>query len=86
MLGKNLPLSYFVHDPKICDQPFLGIAALGKTGDIHVDTIALSLVGMTLILGTAAVLIPRLTGENAGGPGQNLLEMYYEFIDRKSVV
>jgi F-type H+-transporting ATPase subunit a len=80
MLGKNLPLSYFVHDPQICDKPFLGVAALGKTGDIHVDTIALSLVGMTLILGTAAILTPRLSSENAGGPGQSLLEMYYDFM------
>lgn len=80
MLGKNLPLSYFVHNPSICDAPFLGISALGKTGDIHVDTIALTLVSMTLILGTAAIITPRLTAENAGGTGQSLLEMYYDFM------
>ena len=79
MLGKNLPLSYFVHDSTICDAPFLGISALGKTGDLHVDTIALTLVSMGLILGTAAILTPRLTAENAGGTGQSLLEMYYNF-------
>ncbi len=80
MLGKNLPLSYFVHDSQICDAPFLGISALGKTGDLHVDTIALTLVSMVLILGTAAILTPRLTAENAGDLGQSLLEMYYDFM------
>ena len=80
MLGKNLPLSYFVHDPQLCNSPFLGIHALGKTGDIHVDTIGLSLVSMVIILGTAAIVTPRLTAQTAGGTGQNLLEMYYDFI------
>jgi F-type H+-transporting ATPase subunit a len=80
MLGKNLPLSYFVHDPQICDSPFLGISALGKTGDIHVDTIGLTIVSMVLILGTVAAITPRLTAENSGGPGQTLLEMYYDFM------
>ena len=80
MLGKNLPLSYFVHDPKICDSPFLGIRALGNTGDIHVDTIALAVTSMILILGTAAIITPKLTADSAGGTGQNLFEMFYEFI------
>lgn len=80
MLGKNLPLSYFVQDPQICNSAFLGIPALGKTGDIHVDTIGLTIVSMVLILGTAAIVTPRLTAEDAGGTGQNLLEMYYDFI------
>ncbi len=80
MLGKNLPLSYFLQDPKICDAPFLGISALGKTGDIHVDTIAISLTSMVLILGVSAIIAPRLTAQNAGGPAQNIAEMYYEFI------
>jgi len=80
MLGKNLSLSYFVHDPQVCDSSFLGISALGKTGDIHVDTIGLTLVSMFGILATAAIITPRLTTENAGGVGQNLLEMYYDFM------
>lgn len=80
MLGNNLPLSYFIHDPKICDSAFLGIQAMGKTGDIHVDTIALAAVSMTIILGSADLITPSLTSENAGGVGQNLLEMYYDFI------
>ncbi len=80
MLGKNLPLSYFVHDPQICQSPFLGIPALGNVGDIHVDTLAFALTSMVLILVTAAIITPRLTAENAGDSGQNLFEMFYEFI------
>jgi F-type H+-transporting ATPase subunit a len=81
VLGENLPLSYFVHDPKICNAPFLGVPGLGTVGDIHVDTIAMTVAAMTLILGTAAVITPKLTFESAGGTGQNVLEMYYDFIE-----
>jgi F-type H+-transporting ATPase subunit a len=80
MLGKNLPLSYFVHDSGICDQPFLGVPALGTVGDIHVDTIALSIASMVLILGVSAMIAPRLTTQNAGGPVQVIAELYYDFI------
>ena len=80
MLGKNLPLSYFVHDQQICNSPFLGIQALGKVGDIHVDTIALAATSMAIILVIAALITPRLTADSAGGTGQNLLELFYTFI------
>jgi len=80
MLGKNLPLSYFVHDAQICNSPFLGMPALGRTGDIHVDTIGLAALSMAIILVAAVLITPRLTSENAGGTGQNLLELYYQFI------
>jgi F-type H+-transporting ATPase subunit a len=81
MLGKNLTLSYFIQDPQFSNAPFLGIPALGTIGSIHVDTIALTILCMSIILVTAAVVRPGLTGESAGGNGQALLEMFYGFIE-----
>src|SRR6516162_8188878 len=81
MLGKNLLLSYFIDDPSITKAYFLGIPALGTVGNIHVDTLALALACMIIILMACWLVVPRLTSENAGGTGQSLLEMYYGFID-----
>ncbi len=81
MLGKNLPLSYFVHDPSIVNQNFLGIPQLGHIGDIHVDTLALSAACMLFILGAAAVVTPSLTSEGAGGKGQAVVESIYMFLE-----
>jgi F-type H+-transporting ATPase subunit a len=81
MLGKNLPLSYFLNDPQICNSSFLGIPALGSVGSIHVDTILLSVACMAIILSAAAMITPRLTAEHAGGDGQSFLEMLYGFVE-----
>lgn len=81
MLGKNLPLSYFIHDPQICNSPFLGIPALGTIGNIHVDTILLSAGCMAFILSAAALITPHLTSERSGDDGQNFLELLYGFIE-----
>lgn len=81
MLGKNLPLSYFVNDPALSNSYFLGIPQLGTVGDIHVDTLALSWGCMIFILGAAAVITPSLTAESAGGKGQAVLEGVYGFIE-----
>ncbi len=80
-LGKNLPLSYFVHDPQICNSPFLGIPALGTVGSIHVDTIVLTAACMALILSAAALITPHLTADRAGNAGQNFLELLYGFVE-----
>lgn len=94
MLGKNLPLSYFIHDPQIANRPFLEIpelhlgqihtpklALFGTVGDIHVDTLGLALACMILILVTCWCIVPLLTSERAGGAGQSLLEMFCGFIE-----
>jgi F-type H+-transporting ATPase subunit a len=90
MLGKNLTLSSVVHDPAICDARFLGLPPLqlgplsidlGTYGAIHVDTLALTLFSMALILGFALIVRPGLTSERPGGIGQHILEMYYEFME-----
>jgi F-type H+-transporting ATPase subunit a len=89
MLGKNLPLSYFVHDPNFNNANFLaipqlgfpGIPQLGHFGDIHVDTLIMSWTCMALILGGALLITPFLTSENAGGKGQAVLESTYLFIE-----
>jgi F-type H+-transporting ATPase subunit a len=80
MQGNNLTLRYFVHNPNICDSWFLGTPTLGRVGEIHVDTIALAITGMAIVLVSAALIVPRLTSDNAGGMGQNILELYYQFI------
>src|SRR5579883_546328 len=94
MLGKNLLLRYFIHDPKIVERPFLVIPAInlgpihttrcipfGLIGDIHVDSLALAAACMAIILLTCWCIVPRLTSDEAGGAGQSLLEMYYGFIE-----
>src|SRR5262249_48057200 len=94
MLGKNLPLRYFIHDPQIVDRPFLAIPEIhlgpvhipeislfGLVGDIHVDSLALALACMILILVTCWCIVPMLTSERAGGAGQSLLEMFCGFIE-----
>lgn len=81
MLGKNLPLSYFVHDPALNNSNFLGIPQLGHVGDIHVDTLVLSWACMAFILGAAAVITPSLTSEGAGSKGQAIVEGIYGFIE-----
>lgn len=94
MLGKNLLLRYFIHDPKIVERPFLVIPAInlgpihtqrlipfGVIGDIHVDSLALAAACMGIILLVCWCIVPRLTSDEAGGPGQSLLEMYYGFIE-----
>jgi F-type H+-transporting ATPase subunit a len=80
MLGNNLTLSSIVHDPSICNAPFLGIPQLGTYGEIHVDTIGMALAGMGIILASSVVVCSNLTAERGGSAGQNLFEMYYGFI------
>ena len=80
MLGKNLPLSYFVKDPAIANAPFLGIPGLGTVGDIHIDTLILSWSCMAIILGVAAVIVPTMTSSGPGNKGQAVLEGIYTFI------
>jgi F-type H+-transporting ATPase subunit a len=81
MLGKNLPLSYFIHDQQICNSSFLGIPSLGTIGSIHVDTILLAFGCMATILLVAAFITPHLTSEDGGSGGQNFLELLYGFIE-----
>lgn len=81
MLGKNLPLSTFVHDSALNNSYFLGIPQLGTIGDIHIDTLVLSWTCMVFILGAAAVITPSLTADGPGGKGQAVLEGIYGFIE-----
>ncbi|MBI4534437.1 MAG: F0F1 ATP synthase subunit A [Candidatus Melainabacteria bacterium] len=74
MLGKNLHLSQFVHDPAINN-----LNVLGPLGDVHVDTLILSWICMGGILGAAALITPKLVVDGAGGKGQAVLEMIYSF-------
>jgi F-type H+-transporting ATPase subunit a len=76
MLGKNLPLSDFVHDSAITN-----INVLGPLGNVHVDTLILSWTCMAAILGTAALITPRMVVEGPGGTGQAILESVYNFVD-----
>lgn len=78
MLGNNLPLRDIPGFEYTAHQPF-PIPGLGMVGDIHVDTLLLSWGCMILILGAAAATVPALTARAAGGTGQGLLEMIYEF-------
>ncbi|MBX9571650.1 MAG: F0F1 ATP synthase subunit A [Candidatus Obscuribacterales bacterium] len=80
MLGKNLPLSYFVHDPAVTNSYFLGIPQLGTVGDIHIDTLILSWSCMGLILAGAAVIVPTMTSKGPGHAGQAVIEGIYTFI------
>jgi F-type H+-transporting ATPase subunit a len=89
MLGKNIPLSYFVQDANFNHSNFLaipqigfpGITQLGQLGDIHVDTLVLSWACMALILTGALIIKPFLTSEGAGGKGQAVLESIYGFLE-----
>jgi F-type H+-transporting ATPase subunit a len=90
MLGNNLTLRTIIQDRSITESPFLGIqpfnipgvgqVSFGTYGDIHVDTLCLTVFSMALILSAALVVRPSLTSTKAGGTGQALFEMYYEFI------
>ena len=86
MLGKNLPLSYFVHDPTFNNTSFLalpqlGFPGLGHLGDIHMDTLILSWTCMGLILGAALIITPVLTSQAAGSKGQAVMEATYLFLE-----
>ncbi|MBX9685282.1 MAG: F0F1 ATP synthase subunit A [Candidatus Obscuribacterales bacterium] len=81
MLGKNLPLSYFVHDQALNNSYFLGLPQLGHVGDIHIDTLILSATCMAVILLGAAIVTPTLTSDGAGGKGQAIAEGIYGFIE-----
>ncbi|MBY0548136.1 MAG: F0F1 ATP synthase subunit A [Candidatus Obscuribacterales bacterium] len=81
MLGHNLPLSYFLSDKAFADSAFLGIPALGKCGDIHVDTLATAWVCMAGILAGAGLVTSSMTAEGAGGKGQAVIESIYSFVE-----
>jgi F-type H+-transporting ATPase subunit a len=81
MLGNNLPLSNFVHDPSFNNSYFLGIPQLGTYGDLHVDTLVLSWMCMGTVLLGAAIVTPSLTSDSAGGKGQAVVESIYGFIE-----
>lgn len=81
MLGHNLPLSYFLSDKALADSAFLGIPALGKYGDIHVDTLATSWICMVGVLAAAGVVTSSMTSEGAGGKAQAVVEGIYKFVD-----
>jgi F-type H+-transporting ATPase subunit a len=77
VLGKNLLLSQFVHNPEINQ-----ISVLGKPlGDVHVDTLALSAACMLGILAYSAWLAPRLVLDGPGGVNQAISESLYGFLD-----
>jgi F-type H+-transporting ATPase subunit a len=81
MLGHNLPLSSLnLIDKSLADSYFLGIQALGKIGDIHVDTLITAWASMGAVLALAAVITPSMTSEGAGGKGQAVMEGLYGFV------
>lgn len=78
MLGKNLHLDQFIHDPAVTG---ISVPGFGTLGSIHVDTLVLSWVCMGGILAAGGLIARSLVVEGAGGKGQMLIEMYYSFID-----
>lgn len=76
MLGKNLQLAQFVHEPSITS-----INVVGPLGNIHVDTLVLTWTCMAFVLGAAAVITPAMVVEGPGGKAQAVVEMLYTFLD-----
>lgn len=75
MLGKNLLLSQYA--PEAVSN--ISLPLFGPLGNVHVDTILLSWTAMGGILVASALITPKLVAEGAGGKGQAILEMLYNF-------
>jgi F-type H+-transporting ATPase subunit a len=73
MLGKNLLLSQFVA-PETA-------ASLGPLGTVHVDTLLLSGLCMTVILLAGKAVASGLVVEGPGGKGQAIAEGIYNFVE-----
>ncbi len=79
MLGHNLPLRALMNGNPLMDNYFF-VPALGKVGDIHVDTILTAWACMVVVLASSAYVTQSLTAEGPGGKGQAVLEGVYGFI------
>jgi F-type H+-transporting ATPase subunit a len=88
-LGNNLALKTLIPKSPVVSDRFLGLQPinlggfsldLGTYGDLHIDTLALTAATMGIILSAAMIVRPALSAKGAGNVGQQLFEMYYEFM------
>jgi F-type H+-transporting ATPase subunit a len=79
MLGKNLPLWNAMGAEPPIHQGFWD--SFIDPNLIHIDTLLLSAVCMTLIVGLGGIVASGMTAQGPGGKGQAVVEGFYTFCD-----